>query len=84
MKTYTIKDFEKQFPTDDACLDFLFKARYPNGVYCQKCGKITKHYKRAGIKFYSCEFCGMGVAQLLAQSSTSRLLRSAPGFMLCS
>lgn len=62
MKTYTIKDFENQFPTDDACLDFLFKAHYPNGVYCQKCGKVTKHYKRAGMKFYSCEFCGMGVA----------------------
>jgi transposase-like protein len=62
MKTYTIKDFEQQFPTDDACLDFLFRARYPKGVYCEKCGRITKHYKRVGIKFYSCEFCGMGVA----------------------
>src|SRR4030043_1031640 len=62
MKTYTIKNFDQQFPTDDACLDFLFKARYPKGVYCEKCGKITKHYKRAGMKFYSCEFCGMGVS----------------------
>jgi len=62
MRKYTIKDFEKQFPTDDACLDFLFKARHPKGVFCEKCGKITKHYKRTGIKFYSCEFCGMGVA----------------------
>src|SRR4030043_1023492 len=62
MKTYTIKNFDQQFPTDDACLDFLFKARYPKGVYCEKCGKITKHYKRAGMKFYACEFCGMGIA----------------------
>jgi len=62
MKNYTIKDFEKQFPTDDDCLDFLFKSRYPKGVFCEKCGKITKHYKRTGMKFYSCEFCGMGVA----------------------
>ncbi len=62
MKNYTIKDFEKQFPTDDACLDFLFKSRYPKGVFCEKCGKVTKHYKRANMKFYSCEFCGMGVA----------------------
>jgi transposase-like protein len=62
MKTYTIKNFDQQFPTDDACLDFLFKSRYPNGVFCEKCGKITKHYKRANMKFYSCEFCGMGVA----------------------
>jgi len=62
MKTYTIKDFDKQFPTDDDCLEFLFKNRFPEGVFCQKCGKITKHYKREGMKFYSCEFCGMGVA----------------------
>lgn len=59
---YTIKDFNQQFPTDDACLEFLFKARYPEGVYCEKCGKITKHYKKTGMKFYACEFCGMGVA----------------------
>jgi len=62
MKTYTIKDFNKMFPTDDACLELLFKARWPNGVFCPKCDKITKHYKRADMKFYSCEFCGMGVA----------------------
>ena len=62
MKIYTIKDLEKQFPTDDACSDFLFRLRYPDGVYCEKCGKITKHYKRSGIKFYSCEFCGRGVS----------------------
>ncbi len=62
MKTYTIKDFNAMFPTDDACLDFLFHARWPKGVFCQKCGKVTKHYKRGGIKFYECEFCGMGVA----------------------
>ncbi len=62
METYTIKKFNEQFPTDDACLDFLFQSRYPNGVFCKKCGKVTKHYKRGGMKFYSCEFCGMGVA----------------------
>ena len=33
MKTYTIKDFDHQFPTDDACLDFLFKARYPMACF---------------------------------------------------
>lgn len=58
MKTYTIKDFEKQFPNDDACLDFLFKARYPKGVTCPKCQKVTPHYRIANRKVYSCEFCG--------------------------
>jgi transposase-like protein len=62
MKTYTIKDFEKQFPNDDACLEFLKNARWPKGVYCEKCQKITTHYRIAGRKVYSCEFCGSHVS----------------------
>jgi transposase len=59
---YTIKDFNQQFPTDDACLEFLFKARYPQGVSCPNCQKVTKYYKRAGAKDYVCEFCGHSVS----------------------
>ncbi len=62
MKTYTIKDFETQFPTDDACLDFLKEARWPKGIICEKCGKITPHYRIAGRKVYSCQFCGTQVS----------------------
>ncbi len=64
MKTnkYTIKNFNQQFPTDDACLEFLFKARYPQGVTCPNCQKVTKYYKRAGVKVYACEFCGHSVS----------------------
>ncbi len=62
MKTYSIKDFEKQFPNDDTCLEFLFKARYPKGVYCQKCQKVTTHYRIANRKVYSCKFCGSHVS----------------------
>ncbi len=62
MKTYTIKDFEKQFPNDDACLDFLKQARFPKGIYCPKCQKITTHYRIANRKVYSCEFCGSQVS----------------------
>lgn len=59
---YTIKDFNKQFPTEDACLESLFKARYPQGVFCPNCQKITKYYKRANVKVYACEFCGHSVS----------------------
>ena len=59
---YTIKDFNQQFPTDDACLEFLFKARYPQGVNCPNCQKVTKYYKRAGVKVYACEFCGHSIS----------------------
>jgi transposase-like protein len=55
---YTIKDFNKQFPDDDTCLDFLFRARYPGKIVCQNCNREAKHYRRSGRKVYSCEFCG--------------------------
>jgi transposase len=58
MKTYTIKNFNEQFPNDDACLDFLFKALFPKGVYCPTCQRITTHYRIANRKVYCCEFCG--------------------------
>lgn len=58
MNKYSTKDFEKDFPTDDACLEWLFQKRYPNGVTCEKCGKVTKHYRVNGQPCYSCEFCG--------------------------
>ncbi len=62
MKTYSIKDFEKQFTTDDDCLDFLKEARWPKGIYCPKCQKVTKHYRIANRKVYSCKFCGSHVS----------------------
>lgn len=62
MRTYTIKDFNKQFPTDDTCLDFLKLSRWPKGIYCEKCQKVTNHYKIADRKVYSCEFCASHVS----------------------
>jgi hypothetical protein len=32
MRRYTIRQFDKEFPDDRACLAFLFKARWPQGV----------------------------------------------------
>jgi transposase len=55
---YTLRDFEKQFPNDDACLEWLKDYLFPNGITCAKCEKITKHYRVKSRKSYSCEFCG--------------------------
>ncbi len=59
---YTIKEFNEQFPDNDSCLEFVFRARYPQGVNCPKCQKVTKHYHRAGAKDYVCAFCGSPVS----------------------
>src|SRR5918912_1138890 len=55
---YTLQDFEKQFPDDDACLEWLKNYLYPNGIYCATCQKVTKHHKVASRRSYSCDYCG--------------------------
>ncbi len=58
MQKYSTKDFDRDFPTDDACLEYLFKAKWPDGVFCGKCGKATRHYRIKGRPAYSCDLCG--------------------------
>jgi transposase len=58
MTRYTFKDFENDFPTDDACLEWLKNYLYPDGIFCDICQATTKHHKVASRKSYSCQFCG--------------------------
>jgi transposase len=55
---YTVLDFEKEFPDDDACLQWLVEFLYPQGIHCAKCDRITKHHKVVSRKSYSCDHCG--------------------------
>lgn len=58
MLKYTIRDFEKQFPSDAACLDWLRDYLYPNGIVCKVCRQITKHHRVLSRRSYSCDRCG--------------------------
>jgi transposase-like protein len=58
MARYTFKDFEKQFPDDAACLEWLKDYLYPDGIFCKVCDAITLHHKVASRKSYSCQYCG--------------------------
>lgn len=75
MKRYTIKDFNTQFPNDDACLEWLKVNRWPDGITCAKCQRITKHHKRHDRPAYSCDVCGTDVSPMaitiMEHSSTS-------------
>jgi len=56
---YGIKDFQKDFPNDDVCLDTIFKERYGDVDTCPSCGVIgTRFYRVKGRKCYACEWCG--------------------------
>lgn len=58
MQKYTIKHFKKDFPNDAACLEWLKNYRWPNGIFCEPCGKVTKHHLIESRKSYSCQECG--------------------------
>jgi len=61
MERYTIADFDQDFPNDNACLEWLKNHLYPNGIFCQRCGQITKHHKLTTRRSYSCDVCGRHV-----------------------
>lgn len=56
---YTFKDFDTEFPDDDACMEFIKEQRWPDGrTMCAKCGVERKHYRVTGRTAYACDHCG--------------------------
>jgi transposase-like protein len=58
---YTLADLNRDFPNDDACLEWLKNLRWPNGITCRKCGQIRKHHRVAKRLCYACDSCGTHV-----------------------
>ena len=56
--TFTVTDFFRQFPTDDACLEHLWNIRFGDEVECAKCGKVGRFYRLRKEPAYSCPRCG--------------------------
>lgn len=55
---YTLMEFDRDFPDDAACLDFLLRELYPNGIFCPLCKKVTTHHRESGRPSYACQNCG--------------------------
>ena len=56
---YTLKDFELEYPDDDACLEQVMQWRFPEGkTLCIGCGVERKHYRVSGRTSYACRACG--------------------------
>src|SRR6266403_1397831 len=55
---YTIEDFNRQFPTDDACFEHLREQRFPDGItFCQTCKAERQHHRIKGRPVYACDEC---------------------------
>jgi transposase len=56
---YTVEQFHRRFPDDDACLEQIKEQRFPGGVtFCEKCDAPRKHYRVKGRTAYACAECG--------------------------
>jgi transposase len=56
---YTIKQFQADFPNDDACLEYLMQKRFPGSVaVCVGCKVRRKHHRVTGRMCYACDHCG--------------------------
>lgn len=56
--SYTIKDFNKEFPDDDTCLKTIFEQRFGAVKVCTQCKKETNFYRVSNRKCFACQFCG--------------------------
>src|SRR5689334_20572514 len=74
---YTVSDLNREFPDDDACLEYVKEQRFPNGVtLCEKCGVERKHYRVSGRTAYACDHCGNHIYPLagtIFEKSTTSL-----------
>jgi transposase-like protein len=51
----TLVEFEKRFGTEDACRDYLFNFRWPDGFQCPRCRHRKAWSKNNGL--YECAYC---------------------------
>ena len=62
---YTIKQFNEKFPSDDACLQYMFEQGYGAMPACPKCGVVDpKYYRVRSKKVYECKDCGNQISPL--------------------
>lgn len=52
----SIGDFERMFPNDEACAEYLMNNRWPDGVTCPRCGNenVHEHTKDYHWQCYKC------------------------------
>jgi len=74
---YSMVDFNKEFPNDAACLEYIKEQRYPGGITeCAKCKVERKHHRVGNRTAYACQSCGNHIYPLagtIFEKSTTSL-----------
>ena len=59
--TYSMMEFMREFPDDEACLEWLWRTRFaPDGhtTHCPKCDRERRFHRVNGRPAYDCDTCG--------------------------
>lgn len=78
---YSIMEFQREFPNDSACLDYLWRSHHsPDGkaAFCPKCDRQRRFHRVKGRPAYDCDSCGYHLhptaGTIFHKSSTSLVL----------
>lgn len=56
---FSIFEFEREYPDDDACLARIWRERYPTGRgRCPSCHRVSTFHRETGRPAYECQWCG--------------------------
>jgi transposase len=58
MNRYSLSDYLRDFGNERACLEYLTRQRWPDGITCAKCQRKTRHHLSLKRKRYYCQDCG--------------------------
>jgi IS1 family transposase/transposase-like protein len=58
----TIRQFERSFPHEDACIAYLVRHRWPSGVCCPRCGSLAVYELKTMKWKWECPDCREGGA----------------------
>ena len=58
---FTLNEFRKRFPNDDACLEEIMRHRYGDVKVCPSCKSETKFHRVKSRRCYECQWCGYQV-----------------------
>src|SRR5271169_4112262 len=53
----TITQWEAAFPNEDACKQYLADHRWPDGVFCPRCGNVEVYTLEARAFHWQCQKC---------------------------
>lgn len=49
--------FQEEFRSEEDCIEWLFKTRWPNGFQCPRCGQGERYWKISTRGLYKCASC---------------------------